>query len=195
MDEPMETNAQLRQHRIHIFPIHGLPHVLHLPTDVGAYLGASLPEGETDRESWKIFKKQSYLNTSSAYSKMLLVLDFTTITYCSVLDHHIVLIFRLKISLLLLCCQDMLHLPHHAVYRSVCHRQQHVKENSLCTIIAWELEMHWPVNPCVQFHFHLLNHLFLLVQALCQLWRWAGAQILNQCNNRILWNIYLYIYI
>lgn len=42
MDEPVETNAQLRQHCVHIFPIHGLPHVLHLPTDVGTYLGAGL---------------------------------------------------------------------------------------------------------------------------------------------------------
>lgn len=29
---------------------------------------------------------------------------------------------------------------------------------------------HIPVNPCVQFHFHLFDHLFLLVQALSQLW-------------------------
>lgn len=53
MDESVETNAQLSQHCVHIFPIHGLPHVLHLPTDVGTYLGAGLTGGETHRETWK----------------------------------------------------------------------------------------------------------------------------------------------
>lgn len=33
------------------------------------------------------------------------------------------------------------------------------------------LETHRPVDSCVQFHFHLLYHLFFLVQTLCQLWR------------------------
>lgn len=42
MDEPVETDAQLRQHRVHVFAIHGLPHVLHLPADVHAYFGAGL---------------------------------------------------------------------------------------------------------------------------------------------------------
>lgn len=42
MDEPVETDAQLRQHRVHVFAIHGLPHVLHLPADVHADLGAGL---------------------------------------------------------------------------------------------------------------------------------------------------------
>ncbi|TNN56872.1 hypothetical protein EYF80_032862 [Liparis tanakae] len=50
VDEPVETNAQLRQHRVHVFPVHGLPHVLHLPTDVGADLRAGLPGGE--RDAW-----------------------------------------------------------------------------------------------------------------------------------------------
>lgn len=45
MDESVETHAQLRQHRVHILPIHGLPHVLHLPTDIGADFGAGLRSG------------------------------------------------------------------------------------------------------------------------------------------------------
>lgn len=50
MDESVETDTQLRQHRVYIFPIHGLPHVLHLPTDVGTHLGAGLPGGGGDME-------------------------------------------------------------------------------------------------------------------------------------------------
>lgn len=40
-------------------------------------------------------------------------------SYCSVLDHDVVLVLRPEVSLLLLCCQDVFHLPHHAVYCSV----------------------------------------------------------------------------
>lgn len=62
MDEPVETNAQLRQHCVHIFPIHGLPHVLHLPTDVGTYLGAGLSGGGyTRRNMENTFSPTHYL--------------------------------------------------------------------------------------------------------------------------------------
>ncbi len=40
-------------------------------------------------------------------------------SYGSVLDHDVVLVLRPEVSLLLLCCQDVFHLPHHAVYCSV----------------------------------------------------------------------------
>lgn len=46
VDESVETNTQLRQHRVYIFPIHGLSHMLHLPTYVGAHLRAGLQKGD-----------------------------------------------------------------------------------------------------------------------------------------------------
>lgn len=47
------------------------------------------------------------------------------------------------------------------------------KQNSFHTFKVFQT--HWPVDSCVQFYFHLLNHLFLLVKALGQLWGWAEA--------------------
>lgn len=38
-----------------------------------------------------------------------------SVSYCGVLDHDIVFVLRPEICFLLLCCQDVLHLPHHAV--------------------------------------------------------------------------------
>lgn len=51
VDQPVEAHAQLRQHRVHVLAVHGLPHVLHLPADVDAHLGAGLAGGKRSRES------------------------------------------------------------------------------------------------------------------------------------------------
>lgn len=49
VDEPVETDTQLRQDCVHVLPVHGLPHVLHLPTDVGTDLGAGLRGRDADK--------------------------------------------------------------------------------------------------------------------------------------------------
>lgn len=69
MDEPVETDAQLRQHCVHVLPVHGLPHVLHLPTDVGTDLGAGLRRrrGRRGGGQKRVALKQAGNSRSSAF--------------------------------------------------------------------------------------------------------------------------------